>query len=61
MMHNAIRNIPTDNKQHPTKSTKHLYNADSTPQTLVQHCINVIQKFCVYWDSMITCRMHVTL
>ena len=29
---------------------KHLYNVGPTSSTLVQHCTNVIQKFCVYWE-----------
>ena len=28
---------------------KHLYNVGPTSSTLVQHCTNVIQMFCVYW------------
>ena len=28
----------------------HLYNVGPTSSTLVQHCINVIQMFCVDWE-----------
>ena len=39
-------------------NTKHLYNiyttSASTSSTLDQHCINVIQKFCVYWVRLVT-------
>ena len=31
---------------------EHLFNVDPTSSTLVQHCINVIQMFCVYWDAV---------
>ena len=30
---------------------QHLYNAAPTSSTLVQHCINVIQMFCVRWAA----------
>ena len=37
-------------------NTKHLYNICITSaqrrKTLVQHCTNVIQMFCVCWDGM---------
>ena len=29
-----------------------LYNVGPTSSTLAQHCINVIQMFCVYWVSV---------
>ena len=29
----------------------HLYNVGPTSSTLVQHCINVIKMFCVYWEG----------
>ena len=32
-------------------NTKHLYNIHTTSATLVQHCINVIQRFRVYWEK----------
>ena len=35
-------------------NTKHLYNVGPTSSTLVQHCTNVIQIFCVCWDIMST-------
>ena len=28
---------------------QHLYNVEPTSATLFQHCINVVQMFCVYW------------
>ena len=28
---------------------KHLYKVDPTSATLAQHCINVLQMFCVWW------------
>ena len=30
----------------------HLYNVGPTSLTLVQHCTNVIQMFCVYWERI---------
>ena len=30
----------------------HLYNVGPTSSTLVRHCINVIQMFCVCWDGL---------
>ena len=35
----------------------HYLQAGPTSSTLAQHCINVIQMFCVYWeeDAMIIC------
>ena len=36
--------------QYPADKTfvKHLYNVGPTFLTLVQHCMNIIQMFCVY-------------
>ena len=37
-----------------------MYNVGPTSSTLVQHCTNVIQMFCVYWVICVTSwnRMH---
>ena len=36
----------------------HLYNVCPTSSTLVQHCTNVIQMFCVYWDGLTLLMNH---
>ena len=41
-------------KRHILANTTHLYilcNVSPPSSTLVQHCINVTQIFCVYWDT----------
>ena len=40
------RSIPSKHKTF----VQHLYNVGPTSSTLVQHCINVAQMFCVCWD-----------
>ena len=43
---------------------QHLYNVGPTSSTLVQHCINVIQMFCVCWGMLTaihTVRLHHTV
>ena len=37
---------------------RHLYKVGPTSSTLVQHCINVIEMFCVYWDYNTAHLMH---
>ena len=32
-------------------NTKHLYSVVPTSKPLGQHCMNVIQMFCVWWDA----------
>ena len=36
----------------------HLYNAGQTFSTLVQHCTNTLQMFCVYWDGSRAGTLH---
>ena len=40
---------------------KHLYNVGSTSSTLDQHCTNVIQILCVYWDISCHHNTHIRL
>ena len=44
---------------------QHLYNVGPTSSTLVRHCINVIQMFCVCWPLPLLllqpCRHQITL
>ena len=35
-------------------NTKHLHSICTTSSTLVQHCTNMIQMFCVHWDATTT-------